>query len=127
MPKQIIIPPGAPPPIAPYSPGTKAGNVVYTSGLLPLDQQGNLIGAGDVKAQTRAVLENIKAVLEAAGGSLSDVAMSMIFLKDLKDFQAMNEAYGEYFNKEPPARWCIGCELVKPEFLVEIQCVAYLA
>ena len=127
MPKQVIIPPGAPPPIAPYSPGTRAGNVVYTSGLLPLDQQGNLIGACDVKAQTRAVLENIKAVLEAAGGSLSDVAVSMIFLKDLKDFQAMNEVYGEYFKKEPPARWCIGCELVKPEFLVEIQCVAHLA
>jgi aminoacrylate peracid reductase len=127
MPKQVIIPPGAPPPIAPYSLGTKAGNVVYTSGLLPLDGQGNLIGPGDVRVQTRAVLENIKAVLKAAGGSLSDVAVSMIFLKDLKDFQAMNEVYGEYFKEEPPARWCIGCQLVKPEFLVEIQCVAYLA
>jgi aminoacrylate peracid reductase len=127
MPKQVIIPSGSPPPIAPYSPGTRAGHVVYTSGLLPLDREGKLIGPGDVRAQTRAVLENIKSVLEAAGGSLSDVAVSMIFLKDLKDFQAMNEVYGEYFKKDPPARWCIGCELVKPEFLVEIQCVAHLA
>jgi len=108
-------------------PGDRAGNVVYTSGLLPFDKEGNLIGADNVRAQTRAVLENIKSVLEAAGGSLSDVAVSMIFLRDLKDFQAMNEVYGEYFKKDPPARWCIGCELVKPEFLVEIQCVAYVA
>jgi len=127
MPKQVIIPTGSPPPIAPYSPGARAGNVVYTSGLLPLDRDGKLVGPDDVRAQTRAVLENIKSVLEAAGGSLSDVAVSMIFLKDLKDFQAMNEVYGEYFKKDPPARWCIGCELVKPEFLVEIQCVAHLA
>ena len=126
MPKQVIIPPGSPPPIAPYSPGTKAGNVIYTSGLLPLDNEGKLIGAGDIKAQTKAVMENVKSVLEAAGGSLSDVAVSMIFLKDLSDFQAMNEVYGEYFKKDPPARWCIGCQLVKPEFLVEIQCVAHL-
>src|SRR5690606_19995055 len=96
-------------------------------GLLPLDSEGKLIGPGDVRAQTRAVLESVKSVVEAAGGSLSDVAFSMIFLKDLADFAAMNEVYGEYFRNAPPARFCIRCDLVKPEFLVEIQCTAHLS
>jgi aminoacrylate peracid reductase len=126
MPYQPIVPKGAPPPLAPYSPGAKAGNAVYVSGTLAIDKDGKTVGAGDVKAQTRFVLESIKAVLEAAGGSLSDVAFNHIFLKDLKDYAAMNEVYREYFPKEPPARYCIRADLVKPEFLVEIAAVAHL-
>jgi aminoacrylate peracid reductase len=66
-------------------------------------------------------------VLEAAGGSLKDVAFNHIFLKDLKDYAAMNEVYREYFPKDPPARYCIRADLVKPEFLVEIASIAHLA
>jgi aminoacrylate peracid reductase len=127
MPYQPIVPPGSPPPLAPYSPGAKAGNVVYVSGTLAIGKDGKTVGAGDVKAQTRFVLESVKAVLEAAGGSLRDVAFNHIFLKDLKDYAAMNEVYREYFPKEPPARYCIRADLVKPEFLVEIASVAHLA
>ncbi len=80
MPYQVIVPKGSAPPLAPYSPGAKADNVVYVSGTLALDGNGNLVGKGDPKAQTRHILESIKAVLEAAGGSLRDVTFNHIFL-----------------------------------------------
>jgi aminoacrylate peracid reductase len=126
MSKQVLIPPGSPPPIAPFSPATKSGNTIYTSGLLPFDKDGKLIGAGDIKAQTRAVLENIKAVLAAGGATLADVTISHVFITDLGNFSAMNEVYAEYFKTDPPARFCIRCDLVRPEFLVEIACIAHV-
>ena len=127
MPYQPIVPKGAPPPLAPYSPGARAGSAVYVSGTLAIDKDGKTVGVGDVKAQTRFVIESIKSVLEAAGGSLKDVAFNHIFLADLKDYAAMNEVYREYFPKDPPARYCIRADLVKPEFLVEIASIAHLA
>jgi aminoacrylate peracid reductase len=127
MPYQPIVPKGAPPPLAPYSPGARAGSAVYVSGTLAIDKDGKAVGVGDVKAQTRFVIESIKSVLEAAGGSLKDVAFNHIFLADLKDYAAMNEVYREYFPKDPPARYCIRADLVKPEFLVEIASIAHLA
>jgi len=81
---------------------------------------------GDARAQTRFILESIRGVLEAAGGSLRDVAFNHIFLKDLKDYAAMNEVYREYFPSQQPARYCIRADLVKPEFLVEIAAIAHL-
>jgi aminoacrylate peracid reductase len=126
MPFEVIVPQGSPPPLAPYSPGTKAGNVVYVSGTLALDSDGKLVGDGDVKAQTRHVLETIKSVLVAAGGSLKDVTFNHIFLADMKDYAAMNEVYRQYFPKDPPARYCIRADLVKPRFLVEIASTAHL-
>jgi len=121
-----VVPKGSAPPLAPYSPGAKAGNVVYVSGTLAIDKDGKTVGVGDVKAQTRFVLETVKSVVEAAGGSLKDVAFNHIFLKDLKDYAAMNVVYREYFPSSPPARYCIRADLVKPEFLVEIASVAHL-
>jgi aminoacrylate peracid reductase len=126
MPKQIIIPKGSAPPIAPYSPGIKAGNTVYVSGVVALDSQGKTVGVGDVKTQTKAVLDGIKSILEAAGGTLSDITFNMIILKDFSDYKAMNEVYAEYFPKEPPARYCIKAGLVREEFLVEIASIAHL-
>ena len=127
MPFTPVIPAGSPPPLAPYSPGARAGNVVYVSGTLALDAAGKLVGAGDVRAQTRHVLETIKSVLAAAGGKMTDIAFNQIFLKDLADYAAMNEVYREYFPANPPARYCIRADLVKPEFLVEIASTAHLA
>lgn len=126
MPFTPVIPKGSPPPLAPYSPGAKAGNVVYVSGTLALDAQGKTVGVGDVKAQTRHVLESIKSVLAAAGGSMADITFNHIFLKDLADYAAMNEVYREYFPSNPPARYCIRADLVKPEFLVEVASIAHL-
>jgi aminoacrylate peracid reductase len=127
MPKIVLAPAGSAPPLAPYSPGVKSDNVVYVSGVLPIGPGGETIGAGDIKAQTRHVLQSVEAVIASAGGKMSDVAMNSIFLKRLSDYQAMNEVYAEFFPKEPPARYCIRADLVKDEFLVEISSIAHLA
>jgi len=121
-----IIPTGSAPPLAPYSPGVRAGDTVYISGILAMDTAGGIVGEGDVRAQTRCVIEAIKSVVEAAGGALSDVAFNQIFLADLGDYAAMNDIYKEYFGTNSPARYCIRADLVKPEFLVEISSTAYL-
>lgn len=126
MPRKPIIPPGSPPPLAPYSPGVVADNVVYVSGILAMDQSGKTIGVGDATAQTRAIIETIKAVVETAGGTLEDVTYNAIFLKDFADYAKMNAVYKEYFPNNFPARYCIKAELVKPEFLVEISSIAHL-
>tara|TARA_B100001123_G_scaffold449575_2_gene615479 strand:- start:1017 stop:1397 length:381 start_codon:yes stop_codon:yes gene_type:complete len=126
MPGQPIIPKGAAPPLAPYSPGTRAGDIVYTAGTVPIDADGNVVGVGDICTQTRHVLETIKAIVEEAGGTLSDVVFNQIFLKDYSDYSNMNEVYKEYFSTNPPARYCIRADLVKPEFLVEIASIAHL-
>jgi aminoacrylate peracid reductase len=126
MPMQPIVPEGSAPPLAPYSPGAKAGHWVYTSGVLALDKDGKTVGAGDVAQQTRHILESIRGIVEAGGGSLADVVFNQIILKDIVDYAAMNKVYGEFFPKNPPARFCIAAGLVKPEFLVEIASVACL-
>jgi len=123
---QPITPPGSPPPLAPYSSAVRAGDTVYVSGTLPIACDGSTVSPGDVRAQTRHVLDTISAVLQAAGASLADVAFNQIFLKDLADYAAFNEVYATYFPGNPPARYCIRADLVKPEFLVEIASTAYL-
>lgn len=126
MPFKPVIPKNSAPPLAPYSPGAISGKTLYVSGILALDQEGKTVGVGDVKAQTRHVLETIKSIVEEAGGSMSDIVFNQIFLKSLDDYAAMNEVYREYFPSPSPARYCIRADLVKPEFLVEIVSTAHL-
>jgi aminoacrylate peracid reductase len=126
MPILPIIPPGSPPPLAPYSPGMRAGDWLFVSGTLALGAKGEVLGAGDAAAQTRHVLNAIKSVVEAAGGTLANVVYNQIFLKDLGDYAAMNRVYAEFFPSSPPARYCIRADLVKLEFLVEIASTASL-
>lgn len=126
MPKTVITPPGAQTPIAPFSPGTMADGVVYVSGTLAFDKDNNVAHVGDAEGQTRAVLETIKSVIETAGGTMDDVTMNHIFLKDWADYAAMNKVYAEYFPGEKPARFCIVCGLVRPDFLVEIASIAHV-
>ena len=127
MPMKPINPPQFPKPIAPYSAGAKADNVVYVSGTLALGEGGVVLHVGDAGAQTRHVLEVIRMTLEAAGGTMADIAFNHIFLKDWADYPAMNAVYAEYFPEVKPARYCIQCGLVKPDCLVEIASVAHLA
>lgn len=127
MPFQPIVPSGSAPPLAPYSLGTKAGNVVYTAGIVAVDTQGVVVGKGDIRAQTRHVLDTIASIVTTAGGSLRDVAFVQIFLASYDDYAGMNEVYRTYFPDRPPARFCIRAELVRPEFLVEIAATAHLA
>jgi len=126
MPKTVITPPGTGVPIAPFSPGTTADGVVYVSGTLAFDADNNVAHVGDIEGQTRQVLETIRGVIETAGGTMEDVTYNMIFLKDWGDYQGMNKVYAEFFPGEKPARYCIQCGLVRPDFLVEISSIAHL-
>lgn len=120
-----IVPMGAAKPIAPYVHGTRVGNAVYVSGTLAIDPEGKVVHPGDIEAQTRYVLDQIKAVVEAAGGSMQDIAYNMIFISDVKHYAGMNKVYASYF-PNPPARYCIVSQLVRDEFMVEIASVAHL-
>ena len=122
-----IVPPGAGKPLAPYSPGVIADNVVYVSGTLPLDAETNLVHPGDAQSQTRHVLNAIKSVIETAGGIMADVTFNHIFLTDWANYAAINSVYAEFFPGDKPARYCIQCGLVKPGALVEIATVAHIA
>ena len=125
MPKQSIIPAGSGKPLAPYVPGSMADGVVYVSGTLPFDKDNNVVHVGDAAAQTRHVMETIKGVVEAAGGSMDDDTFNMIMLTDWANYTKVNEVYAEYFPGEQPARYCIQCGLVKPDALIEIASIAH--
>ena len=126
MPKTVITPPGTGTPIAPFSPGTLADGIVYVSGTLAFDKDNNVAHVGDAEGQTRQVLETIKSVIETAGGTMDDVTMNHIFLTDWANYGAINKVYAEYFPGDKPARYCIQCGLVRPDFLVEIATVAHI-
>jgi len=126
MPKTVITPPGTGTPIAPFSPGTLADGIVYVSGTLAFDKDNNVAHVGDAEGQTRQVLETIKSVIETAGGTMDDVTMNHIFLTDWANYQTINKVYAEYFPGDKPARYCIQCGLVRPDFLVEIATVAHI-
>jgi len=125
MPFMPLVPRGSAPPLAPYSPGAAAGDTIYVSGTLAMDSEGRLVGKDDAGAQTRHILRSIEAVLETGGGHLSDIAYNMIFIKRAQDYAVVNDVYKEFFPGAAPARFCIICELVKPEFLVEISSIAH--
>ncbi|WP_407316366.1 pyrimidine utilization protein C [Pseudomonas sp. nanlin1] len=126
MSKKAIIPAGTGVPIAPFVPGSMADGVLYVSGTLPFDKDNNVVHVGDATAQTRHVLETIKGVVEAAGGSMDDVTFNMIMLRDWADYPKINAVYAEFFAGEKPARYCIQCGLVKPDALIEIASIAHI-
>src|SRR4029453_4550797 len=97
MPKTIVLPPGTHTPIAPFSPGTLADGVVYVSGTLAFDKDNNVNHVGAREGQTRQVLETNKSVIQTAGGTMDDVTMNYIFVKDWADYATVNKVYAEYF------------------------------
>jgi len=107
----------------PFSPAVKGGGLIFVSGCLATDESGKLAG-GDIKAQTRRVLDNLSRVLKAAGTRMENVASSTVFLRSASDFQAMNEVYGTYWPKDPPVRTTVVANLAMPEALVEISMIA---
>ena len=125
MTDRAIIPPGTTAPIAPFSPGMMADNVIYVSGTLAFDANNDVVHEGDAAGQTRHILETIKRVLETAVSSLADVTFNSIFITDWANYAAVNKVYAEYFPGEKPARYCIQCGLVKPACLVEIASIAH--
>ena len=116
----------APKAIGPYEQAIKVGDFVYTSGQIPIDPQTGNFVAGAIAEQTRQVLENLRAVLQAAGSSLERVVKATVFLKNMSDFAAMNEVYGEYLGAAKPARSTVAVAELPRGALVEIDLVATL-
>lgn len=126
MNKKIIKTENAPAPIGPYNQAVESHGIIYASGQIAIDPQtGEMVGNKDVKAQTKQVMANIKAILNKAGLTFNNVLKSSIFLKDLNDFDSVNEVYGNYFVAETaPARECIEVVRLPKDALVEISIVA---
>ena len=121
--KQAISTEKAPSAIGPYSQGIKAGNLVITSGQLPLDPATGAFPEG-IEAQTRQSLTNCKAVLEAAGATMADVIKTTVFLSDMNDFAAMNGVYATFFEGACPARSAVQVARLPKDAMVEIECIA---
>ncbi|WP_291579142.1 RidA family protein [Clostridium sp. UBA6640] len=124
MKKQIISTTKAPAAIGPYSQAIKAGNMVYTSGQLPINTATGELINDDIKKATAQSLDNVKAILEEAGTSMDKVVKTLVLLKDMNDFAAMNEVYATYFVENPPARSCFQVASLPKDALVEIEVVA---
>jgi 2-iminobutanoate/2-iminopropanoate deaminase len=124
--REIIKTSNAPAAIGPYSQGVKiaAGKMIFTAGQIALDPLTGRMIEGDVAAQTRRVLENVKAILVAAGAALENVVKTTVFMTDLGDFAAMNEVYGEYFPANPPARSTVEVKALPRGAKVEIETIA---
>ena len=116
----------APNPQGPYSHAVKAGGFVYVSGQAALDPGTSKPINGTVAEETRRTLENVKSILAASGASLADVVKCSVFLADIRDFQAMNAVYAEYFGEAKPARTTVQSTLPASGLKVEIDCVAYV-
>ena len=129
MPKKVLRPKNLsfqPRPTYPYSPGVKAGGFVFTAGQVAWNDKGKLVGIGDVRAQTRQVLRNIKSILAAGGATVNDVLKCNVYLADIRYFQTMNEEFAKVFRKDPPARTTVQAPMAEPQMLVEIEAVAYV-
>lgn len=124
--KRVVETGGAPKAIGPYSQAIIHGGIVYCSGQIPLDPATGQIVEGGIAEQTARVLENLKAVLEAAGSSLDGVLKTTVFLKDMAEFAPMNEVYGRYFHVNPPARATVEAARLPRDVRVEIECIAAL-
>lgn len=122
--KKIISTPSAPKAIGPYSQATVHDGLVYLSGQIPLDPVTGQTVSGDIAEQTERVLENLKAVLEAAGSSLDQVLKTTVFLKDMAEFPVMNEVYARYFTANPPARATVEVARLPRDVRVEIEAIA---
>ena len=126
MDKTIISTDNAPAAIGPYSQAVRVGDLLFTSGQIPLLPNGELL-EGDVAAQTEQVLINLQAVLTAGGSSLENVIKCTCFLKDMGDFSTMNEVYGRFFESDPPARSAVEVARLPKDVLIEIEAVALVS
>ncbi len=124
--KETISTENAPGAIGPYSQAVKAGNLIFCSGQIPLDPQTGEFVSEEIAEQTRQVLKNLSAVLEAAETSLNNVVKTTVFLADMNDFAAMNEVYAEFFSENKPARATVQAARLPRDARVEIECIAVI-
>lgn len=123
--KKIITSSKAPAPVGPYSQAVEVNNVLYCSGQIPLNPETGELVMDSIEAQTQQVMENISAVLAAAGLSFEHVFKAAIFITDMSDFSRINEVYAKYFKEEPPARSCVQVAALPKGVNVEIEVIAY--
>jgi len=126
MDKRCVTTDNAPAPVGPYSQAVVAGGLVFTAGQIALDAASGKLTGDDVAQQTMKALDNLKAVLEAAGSGLDKVLKTTVFIRQMGDFKAVNEVYGGYFESNPPARSVVEVGGLPLDALVEIECVACL-
>ncbi len=124
MKKQIIMTDNAPKPVGAYSQAVEANGMLYCSGQIPIRPATGELFTGPIQEQATIVMENIRAVLTAAGYSFSDVIKTAIFLTDMSDFSAVNTVYSKYFEFEPPARSCVAVSQLPKGVNVEIEVIA---
>ena len=122
--REAVSTPNAPKAIGPYSQAIKGGGFIFASGQIALDPATGKLVEGDIKAQTERVLKNLSAVLRAAGSSMDRVVRTTVFLKNISDFAAMNEVYGQFFTNIAPSRSTVGVAALPRDALVEIDVVA---
>jgi len=123
MANQVILTSKAPAPVGPYSQAIRAGNLIFVSGQLPIDPATGIMADG-IAEQTRAALQNVQAVLEAAGASLADVVKTTVFMQDLAEFPAMNQVFATFFTEQPPARATVEVARLPKDARVEIDAIA---
>lgn len=126
MTKSIIATEHAPAAIGPYVQATRVGNMLFTSGQIPLDPVTMDIVAGGIEAQTKQVMDNLMAILTAAGADATHVVKTTCYLKDMNDFLPFNEVYASYFTLGAPARSCVEAARLPKDVLVEVEAIAYL-
>jgi 2-iminobutanoate/2-iminopropanoate deaminase len=124
MDKEVIITRKAPAAIGSYSQAVKVGELIFVSGQIPLEPSTGKLVKGGIKEQTRQALENVRAILEAANSSLDKVVKATVFIKDMDDFQAVNEIYSQYFANDFPARVCVQVAKLPLGAKVEIEVIA---
>ena len=124
MTKQIISTDKAPQAIGPYSQAVRVGDMIYTSGMVPIIPETGELETGDIKAQAKQAIGNLIALLEAAGSGADKVIKTTVFIKDMNDFAAVNEVYSTFFKEDCPARSCVEVARLPKDVLIEIECVA---
>ena len=127
MDKEVISTPNAPSAIGPYSQAISVGNLVFVSGQIPIDPStGNLIDDKTIQGQTRRVLQNLIAIVEAAGGSAHNIVKTTVFLRDMSDFVEMNAVYATFFTASPPARATVEAARLPRDVSIGIDCIAVI-
>jgi 2-iminobutanoate/2-iminopropanoate deaminase len=123
--KNIINTTNAPAAIGPYSQAIEVNNMIYTSGVIPINPEDGTLVTGDIKVQAERVLKSLSALLEAAGTSMDQVIKTTVFIKNMDDFASMNEVYASYFTNNCPARSCVEVARLPKDVLIEIEAIAY--
>ncbi len=124
--KEIIKTTTAPEPVGPYNQAVIAGNLIFTAGQIAMIPETGDLEEGDIKVQTSRVIKNLEAVLKAAGSDLSQVIKTTVFLKNMDNFTQMNEIYGQFFQKNFPARSAVEVARLPKDVLIEIECIALI-